>query len=155
MLETNKEYMSQKKLDKLLSTKPPKYKPTKKELDTIVIYDSTYLQYLWGYLFTISSINDILSWEKLGVTTSINDARPLLIELNNKSREIESIIGRMPKKNPNLQDQTMADFKSDLFDIQQQLKELKKYGKQNWLVQKYLDKFSDYYKAIQEPIICG
>lgn len=151
MLETNEKYMSQKKLNTLLSTTPPKYKPTKKELETVVIFDTAFLYSLWSYLYIISLINDILSLDK---DNNINDVRKLLGRLNEKSHEIESMIGKTPKKNPNLRDLTMADFKSSLFDIQYQLKEIKKYGQQEWYIKKYLDKFSEYYKAIQEPIIC-
>ena len=39
MLETNEEYLTQEELDSILSATPPKYKPTQKELETIILYE--------------------------------------------------------------------------------------------------------------------
>ena len=46
MLETNEKYMSQKKLDGLLS-KTFNYTPSKKELNTKVLYDDYYVSLIW------------------------------------------------------------------------------------------------------------
>lgn len=54
MLETNEKYMSQEKLDSILSGTQDDYVPSQKELETKVLYDTYYFYLVWDLLMTIS-----------------------------------------------------------------------------------------------------
>ena len=63
MLETNEKYMSQKKLDGILS-RTFEYSPSQKELETKVLYDTYYVYLVWDLLMTISMASAGLKTDK-------------------------------------------------------------------------------------------
>lgn len=58
MLETNEEYMSQEKLDSILSGTVT-YNPSQKELDTKVLYDDYYVYLIDNLLMTILILRNL------------------------------------------------------------------------------------------------
>ena len=154
MLETNEEYLTQEELDSILSATPPKYKPTQKELETIILYDSYYIACLWHLLFGITCAAREQSFnKKYGREISVSYKMSLLKNVNEKIEELRVMKGRKIKKNPKLRDLTMSDFKSELFDLQYLLKEIKKCGGCPKFIKSQFKQFGEFYKAIQEPIV--
>ena len=60
MLETNEKYMSQEKLDSILSNTTT-YNPTQKELETKVLYDTYYMSLVIDLLMTLFAVGTLAS----------------------------------------------------------------------------------------------
>ena len=153
MLETNEKYMSQKKLDGILS-RTFEYSPSQKELETKVLYD-TYYVYLIGSLLTIFSMASagLKTDKKYGHEKSASFKMSFIAEARERLNEINSIKGRPVTKNPNLRDLNLGDYNREIAFFQYKLKSLKEEGGCADFMKPFFKEFVELYKNLPKPII--
>ena len=153
MLETNEEYMSQKKLDGILS-KTFEYNPSQKELDTKVLYDTYYI-YLVESLLTIISMASagLKTDKKCGHEKPISFKMSFIAEARERISKIYSVKGRPVTKNPNLRDLNLGDYNWDIAHIQYELKLLKEKGGCADFMKPFFKEFVELYKSLPKPIV--
>ena len=153
MLETNEKYMSQKKLDGILS-KTFKYTPSQKELETKVLYDDYYIFLVWDLLMTISMASAGLKVDKeYGYEKPVSFKMSFIADARERLNEINSIKGRPVKKNPNLRDLNMGDYNWEIAFFQYCLKSLKEEGGCADFMKPFFKEFVELYKNLPKPII--
>ena len=114
MLEKKKKYMSQKKLDGILS-RTFEYSPSQKELETKVLYDTYYIYLVWDLLMTISMASAGLKTDKkYGHEKSVSFKMSFIADARKCLDDINSIKGRPVKKNPNLRDLNMGAYNREI-----------------------------------------
>ena len=153
MLETNEKYMSQKKLDGILS-RTFEYSPSQKELETKVLYD-TYYVYLIGSLLTIISMASagLKTDKKYGHEKSASFKMSFIADARERLNEINSIKGRPVTKNPNLRDLNLGDYNKEIAFFQYKLKSLKEEGGCADFMKPFFKEFIELYKNLPKPII--
>ena len=153
MLETNEEYMSQEKLDGILS-ETHDYIPSQKELDTKVLYDDYYVYLIGSLLMTIlmASTGQKID-KKYGDEKPTSFKMSFIAEARKDSNDINSIKGRPVKKNPNLRDLNMGDYNEDIYSIQHKLKLLKRTGGCADFMKPFFKEFVELYKSLPKPIL--
>ena len=153
MLETNEKYMSQKKLDGILS-RTFEYNPSQKELETKVLYD-TYYVYLIGSLLTIISMASagLKTDKKYGHEKSASFKMSFIADARERLNEINSIKGRPVTKNPNLRDLNLGDYNKEIAFFQYKLKSLKEEGGCADFMKPFFKEFVKLYKNLPKPII--
>ena len=153
MSETNEEYMSQEKLDSILS-ETHDYVPSQKELDTKVLYDDYYVYLIGSLLMTIlmASTGQKID-KKYGHEKPMSFKLSFIAEARNDINNINSIKGRPVKKNPNLRDLNMGDYNEDIASIQCKLKLLKRTGVCADFMKPYFKEFVELYKSLPKPIL--
>lgn len=153
MLEINEEYMSQEKLDSILSGTVT-YNPTQKELDTKVLYDDYYVYLIDSLLMTIlmastgRKVDIICGYEK-----PMSFKMSFIADAREDVNKINSIKGRPVKKNPNLRDLNMGDYNEDIASIHRKLKLLKRTGGCADFMKPYFKEFVELYKSLPKPIL--
>ena len=153
MLETNKKYMSQKKLDGILS-KTFKYTPSQKELETKVLYNDYYIFLVWDLLMTISMASAGLKTDKeYGYEKPMSFKMRFIADARERLYEINSIKGRPVKKNPNLRDLNLGDYNWEIAFFQYCLKSLKEEGGCADFMKPFFKEFVELYKNLPKPII--
>ena len=153
MLETNEKYMSQKKLDGILS-RTFEYSPSQKELETKVLYDTYYFYLVWDLLMTISMASAGLKTDKkYGHEKSASFKMSFIADARERISEIYSIKGRPVKKNPNLRDLNMGDYNREIAFFQHILKRMKEEGGCADFMKPYFKEFVKLYKSLPKPII--
>ena len=153
MLETNEKYMSQKKLNGILS-RTFEYTPSQKELETKVLYD-TYYVYLIGSLLTIISMASagLKTDKKYGHEKSASFKMSFIAEARERLNEINFIKGRPVTKNPNLRDLNLGDYNWEIAFFQYKLKSLKEEGGCADFMKPFFKEFVELYKNLPKPII--
>ena len=153
MLETNEKYMSQKKLNGILS-RTFEYSPSQKELETKVLYD-TYYVYLIGSLLTIISMASagLKTDKKYGHEKSASFKMSFIADARERLNEINSIKGRPVTKNPNLRDLNLGDYNKEIAFFQYKLKSLKEEGGCADFMKPFFKEFVKLYKNLPKPII--
>ena len=153
MLETNEKYMSQKKLDGILS-RTFEYSPSQKELETKVLYD-TYYVYLIGSLLTIISMASagLKTDKKYGHEKSASFKMSFIADARERLNEINSIKGRPVTKNPNLRDFNLGDYNKEIAFFQHILKRMKEEGGCADFMKPFFKEFIELYKNLPKPII--
>ena len=153
MLETNEKYMSQKKLNGILS-RTFEYSPSQKELETKVLYD-TYYVYLIGSLLTIISMASagLKTDKKYGHEKSASFKMSFIADARERLNEINSIKGRPVTKNPNLRDFNLGDYNKEIAFFQHILKRMKEEGGCADFMKPYFKEFVKLYKSLPKPII--
>ena len=153
MLETNEKYMSQKKLNGILS-RTFEYNPSQKELETKVLYD-TYYVYLIGSLLTIISMASagLKTDKKYGHEKSASFKMSFIADARERLNEINSIKGRPVTKNPNLRDLNLGDYNREIAFFQYKLKSLKEEGGCADFMKPFFKEFVELYKNLPKPII--
>ena len=153
MLETNEKYMSQKKLNGILS-RTFEYSPSQKELETKVLYD-TYYVYLIGSLLTIISMASagLKTDKKYGHEKSASFKMSFIAEARERLNEINSIKGRPVTKNPNLRDLNLGDYNKEIAFFQYKLKSLQEEGGCADFMKPFFKEFVELYKNLPKPII--
>lgn len=153
MLETNEKYMSQEKLDSILSNTTT-YNPTQKELETKVLYDTYYMSLVIDLLMTIllASTGQKID-KKYGHEKSVTFKMNFIADARELVKKIDSIKGRPITKNPNLRDLNMGDYNKGLDSIQSKLKLLKREGGCADFMKPYFKEFIKLYKSLPKPII--
>ena len=153
MLETNEKYMSQKKLNGILS-RTFEYTPSQKELETKVLYD-TYYVYLIGSLLTIISMASagLKTDKKYGHEKSASFKMSFIADARKCLDDINSIKGRPVKKNPNLRDLNLGDYNKEIAFFQHILKRIKEEGGCADFMKPYFKEFVKLYKSLPKPII--
>lgn len=153
MLETNEKYMSQEKLDSILSGTPG-YTPSQKELDTKVLYDDYYIYLIGSLLMTIlmASTGQKID-KKYGHEKPMSFKMSFIAEARDDINNINSIKGRPVKKNPNLRDLNMGDYNGDVYSIQRKLKLLKRQGGCADFMKPFFKEFVELYKSLPKPIL--
>ena len=153
MLETNEKYMSQKKLNGILS-RTFEYSPSQKELETKVLYD-TYYVYLIGSLLTIISMASagLKTDKKYGHEKSASFKMSFIADARERLNEINSIKGRPVTKNPNLRDLNLGDYNREIAFFQYKLKSLKEEGGCADFMKPFFKEFVELYKNLPKPII--
>lgn len=149
MLGLNNKYLSQKKLDKILSSEPPVYKPSKRELNTKVSFNSYYFELLKTLL---SFINCITSGQRLNRKYGIEPDEECITKVMCNIKSTCKKIDESRNTSSSLPELTMADFKSYIFDLKLAYKNIKKEGEAPWFLKPYIDKYINYFKSIQKPI---
>ena len=153
MLETNEKYMSQKKLDGILS-RTFEYSPSQKELETKVLYDTYYFYLVWDLLMTISMASAGLKTDKkYGHEKSASFKMSFIADARKCLDDINSIKGRPVKKNPNLRDLNMGDYNREIAFFQHILKRMKEEGGCADFMKPYFKEFVKLYKSLPKPII--
>ncbi|WP_406032866.1 hypothetical protein [Treponema saccharophilum] len=153
MLETNEEYMSQEKLDSILS-ETHEYVPSQKELDTKVLYDDYYVYLIGSLLMTILMASTGQNTDKkYGYEKPMSFKMSFIAEARNDINNINSIKGRPVKKNPNLRDLNMGDYNKDIYSIQRKLKLLKRQGGCADFMKPFFKEFVELYKSLPKPIL--
>ena len=153
MLETNEKYMSQKKLDGILS-RTFEYSPSQKELETKVLYDTYYFYLVWDLLMTISMASAGLKTDKkYGHEKSASFKMSFIADARERISEIYSIKGCPVKKNPNLRDLNMGDYNREIAFFQHILKRMKEEGGCADFMKPYFKEFVKLYKSLPKPII--
>ena len=154
MLETNEEYMSQEKLDSILSGTQDDYVPSQKELDTKVLYDTYYVYLIGSLLMTIlmASTGQKID-KKYGHKKPMSFKLSFIADARETIDEINSIKGRPVKKNPNLRDLNMGDYNKDIASIQRKLKSLKREGGCADFMKPFFKEFVELYKSLPKPIL--
>ena len=153
MLETNEKYMSQKKLDGILS-RTFEYSPSQKELETKVLYDTYYFYLVWDLLMTISMASAGLKTDKkYGHEKSASFKMSFIADARERISEIYSIKGRPVKKNPNLRDLNMGDYNREIAFFQHILKRMKEEGGCADFMKPYFKEFVKLFKSLPKPII--
>lgn len=153
MLETNEEYMSQEKLDSILS-ETNEYVPSQKELDTKVLYDDYYVYLIGSLLMTILMASTGQNTDKkYGYEKPMSFKMSFIAEARNDINNINSIKGRPVKKNPNLRDLNMGDYNKDIYSIQRKLKLLKRQGGCADFMKPFFKEFVELYKSLPKPIL--
>ena len=153
MLETNEKYMSQKKLNGILS-RTFEYSPSQKELETKVLYD-TYYVYLIGSLLTIISMASagLKTDKKYGHEKSASFKMSFIADARERLIEINSIKGRPVTKNPNLRDLNLGDYNREIAFFQHILKRMKDEGGCADFMKPFFKEFVELYKNLPKPII--
>ena len=153
MLETNEKYMSQKKLNGILS-RTFEYTPSQKELETKVLYD-TYYVYLIGSLLTIISMASagLKTDKKYGHEKSASFKMSFIADARKCLDDINSIKGRPVTKNPNLRDLNLGDYNKEIAFFQHILKRMKEEGGCADFMKPYFKEFVKLYKSLPKPII--
>ena len=153
MLETNEKYMSQKKLNGILS-RTFEYTPSQKELETKVLYD-TYYVYLIGSLLTIISMASagLKTDKKYGHEKSASFKMSFIADARERLNEINSIKGRPVTKNPNLRDLNLGDYNREIAFFQYKLKSLQEEGGCADFMKPFFKEFVKLYKNLPKPII--
>ena len=153
MLETNEKYMSQKKLNGILS-RTFEYSPSQKELETKVLYD-TYYVYLIGSLLTIISMASagLKTDKKYGHEKSASFKMSFIADARERLNEINSIKGRPVTKNPNLRDLNLGDYNKEIAFFQHILKRMKEEGGCADFMKPFFKEFIELYKNLPKPII--
>ena len=153
MLETNEKYMSQKKLNGILS-RTFEYSPSQKELETKVLYD-TYYVYLIGSLLTIISMASagLKTDKKYGHEKSASFKMSFIADARERLNEINSIKGRPVTKNPNLRDLNLGDYNREIAFFQYKLKSLQEEGGCADFMKPFFKEFVELYKNLPKPII--
>ena len=153
MLETNEKYMSQKKLNGILS-RTFEYNPSQKELETKVLYD-TYYVYLIGSLLTIISMASagLKTDKKYGHEKSASFKMSFIADARERLNEINSIKGRPVTKNPNLRDLNLGDYNKEIAFFQHILKRMKEEGGCADFMKPFFKEFIELYKNLPKPII--
>ena len=153
MLETNEKYMSQKKLNGILS-RTFEYSPSQKELETKVLYD-TYYVYLIGSLLTIISMASagLKTDKKYGHEKSASFKMSFIADARERLNEINSIKGRPVTKNPNLRDFNLGDYNKEIAFFQHILKRMKEEGGCADFMKPFFKEFIELYKNLPKPII--
>ena len=153
MLETNEKYMSQKKLDGILS-RTFEYSPSQKELETKVLYDTYYVYLVWDLLMTISMASAGLKTDKkYGHEKSASFKMSFIADARKCLDDINSIKGRPVKKNPNLRDLNMGDYNKEIAFFQHILKRMKEEGGCADFMKPYFKEFVKLFKSLPKPII--
>ena len=152
MLETNEKYMSQKKLDGILS-KGFEYKASQKELNTKVLYDDYYVSLIWHVAYCLSVAASESSCDrKYGNYLTAGDKIEQIARVRELITEIEGLKGRKVVRKPKLRDLNMGDFNKDITHIQKLIKEIKHYGCPDYM-KTYFKQFAELYKSIEKPVI--
>ena len=152
MLETNERYMSQKKLDSILS-EIHEYVPSQKELDTKVLYDDYYVSLIWHIAYCLSVAASESSCDrKYGNYLTAGDKIEQIARVQELITEIEGLKGRKVVRNPKLRDLNMGDFNKDITHIQKLIKEIKHYGCPDFM-KPYFKEFVELYKSLPKPIL--
>ena len=153
MLETNEKYMSQKKLNVILS-RTFEYNPSQKELETKVLYDTYYVYLVWDLLMTISMASAGLKVDKeYGYEKPVSFKMTFIADARETIDEINSIKGHHVKKNPNLRDLNMGDYNEGIYSIQRKLKLLKEEGGCADFMKPFFKEFVELYKSLPKPIL--
>ncbi|MGN0728609.1 hypothetical protein [Treponema sp.] len=152
MLETNEAYMSQEKLDGILSSGFD-YKSSQKELDTKVLYDDCYVSLIWHVAYCLSVAASESSCDrKYGNYLIAGDKIEQIARVRELLAEIEGFKGQKVVRNQKFRDLNVSDFYEDMAHIQKLLKEIKHYGCPDYM-KPYFEKFAELYKGIEKPVI--
>lgn len=153
MLETNEKYMSQKKLDSILS-KTFEYNPSQKELETKVLYDTYYVYLVRSLLLTISMASAGLKTDKkYGHEKSTSFKMGFIADARKCLDDINSIKGRPVTKNPNLRDLNLGDYNTEIALFKFSLNKMKEEGGCADFMKPYFKEFVKLYKSLPKPII--
>ena len=153
MLETNEKYMSQKKLDGILS-KGFEYKASQKELNTKVLYDDYYVSLIWHVAYCLSVAASESSCDrKYGNYLTAGDKIKQIARVQELITEIEGLKGRKVVRNPKLRDLNMGDYNREIAFFQYILKRMKEEGGCADFMKPYFKEFVKLYKSLPKPII--